>query len=143
MMSVEPVLDATFQTVITDVPQADPSNLTVVDVSGTFPCGSTRCSDATKMSVTPREQHSFILLVRRGMFELYVDGLLVQYHVYGECAFTQSGAQLNVSWPWPKGKCLGGNCRECGGRIGLAVNGTAVSVNFLRGWQMSLSMFPV
>ena len=29
------------------------------------------------------------------------------------------------------------------GRIGLAANGTAVSVNFLRGWQMSLSMFPV
>ena len=148
MMSVEPVVDRLRQTVIADVQDGpgSPPNVSTVDVSGVFPCGTTTCSDATKMSVSPNRSHSFILLARQGMFELYVDGQLVQYHVYGECAFTTSGIMHNVTaYPYPEGSSCrrpgAGMCRECTGRIGLVVNGTSASVQLLRGWQMSLSLF--
>ena len=80
MLSLEPVTDPVRQTVISDV-NSDGTNITTVDVSGTFPCGpaGARCSDATKMSVGANTSHSFILLARQGMFEIYLDGLLVQY----------------------------------------------------------------
>ena len=149
MMSVEPVHDPIRQTVISDVvlDHDGQPNTTTVDVSGEFPCGpdGVQCADATKTSVSPDLLHSFIVLARRGMFELYVDGLLVQYYVYGECAFTASSAFYNVSYPYnttTTTACFGGSCRECGGRIGLVVNGTTATVQFLRGWDMSLSYFP-
>ena len=143
MMGVEPVVNPVYQTIISDSSDGG-TNLSTVDVSGTFPCGGATCADATKMSVKPNVSHSFILLARQGMFELYVDGLLVQYHVYGECAFTSSGTRHNVTYPYPKGTCLGGSCRECQGRIGLVVQGAGASadVHLLRAWQMSLSLFP-
>jgi hypothetical protein len=121
LMSVEPVKDPTRQTVISDVTHSNPPNITTIDVSGEFPCGPNglRCGVATKSSISAYDTHSFILLARRGMFELYVDGWLVQYHVYGECAYTMS--------------------RECAGRIGVVVNGTGVRVQLLRAWRMSLS----
>eukprot|EP01052_Picozoa_sp_SAG31_P038863 SAG31_NODE_5273_length_2639_cov_1.587795_2_plen_464_part_00 len=152
MMSLEPVLDPLWQTVISDVVMPSSNlahqqpNISVVDVSGAFPCGpgGVRCGDATKTSLSPTRTHSFILLARRGMFELYVDGWLVQYHVYGECAFTASGAQSNLTCNpanmSSNPRCAG--CRECSGKIGLAVNGTRAEVEMLRGWQMSLSYFP-
>jgi hypothetical protein len=77
------------------------------------------------------------------MFELYVDGWLVQYHVYGECAFTESGAQANLTCNPANMSAACAGLRECSGRVGVAVNGTGVAVEVLRGWQMlSLSYFP-
>merc|ERR1712087_590219 len=77
------------------------------DVSGEFDCGpnGTICNDATLTYVTPGQMHSFILVVRSGIFELYVDGFLVQTYTYGKYPVSA-------------------------GLIGVAVNGTAGSVKF-------------
>jgi hypothetical protein len=145
LVGVLPVLDSTKQTVIFDVSN-NGSNVTTKDFRGTFNCGSgsTTCEDATLSAVTPNVSHSFVLFARRGMFELYVDDMLVQYYTYGECAYTQSGATYYTQPPYdthPAAPCCCGQCRECNGRIGIAVNGTAAVFSNLRASRMSLSMF--
>ena len=142
LVGVEPVEDRSRQTVIVDVLGA--RNVTMKDVRGEFACGSTVCEDATLSSVNPNTSHSFVLLARRGMFELYVDDMLVQYYTYGECAFTQSGATYNVQPPYNTSRsapCCCGQCRECQGRIGIAVNGTNATFTRLHASRMSLNMF--
>ena len=91
--------DSQGQTVVGDI---DGAGFSLRDVSGSFVCGAhgAICDDATLTSATPDRTHSFILLVRRGMFELYVDEMLVQTFTYGTYPVTT-------------------------GRIGVAVNGTA------------------
>lgn len=62
------------------------STFDVIDTAGAFECGgkmkNTTCGVASMTSVAPRVSHVVRLFVRRGMFELYVDELLVTSHVY-------------------------------------------------------------
>lgn len=92
------------QTVIGDINATGAFHIR--DVSGSFPCGGNKfrtiCDDATLVSVSPQSKHTFILLVRMGMFELYVDEMLVQSYTYGTYPVTS-------------------------GKIGVAINGTAGS----------------
>ena len=64
---------------------------TVIDTAGSFPCGgntrNTTCGVASVTGVAPRGVvHAVRLFVRRGMFELYVNELLVTSHVYNYTA---------------------------------------------------------
>ena len=58
----------------------------VVDTAGGFACGgktaNTTCGVASLTAVAPGASHVARLFVRLGMFELYVDDLLVTSHVY-------------------------------------------------------------
>jgi len=59
----------------------------ILDQSGSFSCGTdqrdVRCGVATVTALEPNINHDVLLIFRRGMWELFVDGLLVQNHVYG------------------------------------------------------------
>ena len=100
------------RTVVGDIGAAGAFQLR--DVSGNFPCGNDGmlCNDATLVSISSDQLHSFILLVRRGMFELYVDDMLVQYYTYG-------------AYPVASGK------------IGVAINGTVGSTAIFHGITVS------
>ena len=51
---------------------------------GEFDCGpGVSCGVATVTAVEPDTSHKVLLFVRRGMWELYVDDLLVQTYIYG------------------------------------------------------------
>lgn len=57
----------------------------IIDIAGAFACGgkqNTICGVASITSITPRTNHAARLFLRRGMFELFVDELLVVSHVY-------------------------------------------------------------
>ena len=94
----------------------------VIDRAAQFKCGgkegTTTCGVSTVTGVTPNDQHTILVMFRRGMFEVYIDSLLVQSFVYG-------GA-----YPLPKG----GH-----GRVGLACSGTTqVDIGGAKLWQMNL-----
>ena len=75
----------------------------VADRSGAFRCGernTTVCGVATVTAVEAGRDHALLLFARRGMWELYIDGLLVQTFVY----------------PWTEGGV---------GRLGVACRGAA------------------
>jgi hypothetical protein len=65
---------------------------------------------ATVTGLEDGREHTFRLLSRRGMFELYVDDLLMQTYVY------KPGA----------------------GRLGFAVRNAKADIKSLRAWEMSL-----
>ena len=56
-----------------------------LDSSGAFSCGAANltCGVATVTAITAAEEHHALLYFRKGMWELYIDGLLVQTFVYG------------------------------------------------------------
>ncbi len=58
----------------------------VIDTAGAFACGgkmkNTTCGVASITSIAPMVNHVVRLFVRRGMFEMYLDELLVTSHVY-------------------------------------------------------------
>ena len=69
----------------------------MVGRSGSFECGdsassatnststlSLTCGVGTLTAVSSDTSHDVLLLFRKGMFELYIDGLLVRTYVYGE-----------------------------------------------------------
>ena len=74
----------------------------VVDTAGAFACGgasrNTTCGVASVTAVAPGPAtvHVARLFVRRGMFELYVNELLVTSHVYGYAA-NASGYRLDLA----------------------------------------------
>jgi hypothetical protein len=92
----------------------------VIDRATQFRCGpAATCDVATVTRAAPEQDHSLLLFFRRGMFELYLDGLLVQTFVYGGV------------YPLPAG---------AHGRVGLACNGdlTVEASGGAQMWQMNL-----
>ena len=58
------------------------SKATLIDRAGRFKCGdSVQCGVATVTGVAAAEAHTVVLMVRKGMFEVYIDELLVQSFV--------------------------------------------------------------
>jgi hypothetical protein len=92
---------------------------TLIDSASRFKCGPTKeCGVATVTGVAAAEPHAVLLMFRKGMFEAYVDDLLVQSFVYG-------GA-----YPLPS---------TGHGRVGIACKGTAaVKATGAKSWAMEL-----
>merc|ERR1712216_682111 len=90
------------------------------DQSGQFDCGpGERCGVATVTAVEPGVAHTVLLFVRRGMWELYVNDVLVQTYVYGgpwgRRARCQTTAAIPTDGAWA-------------GSVGLACSGGAAAV---------------
>jgi hypothetical protein len=60
-------------------------DVSTLDVSGSFPCGegNLSCGVATLTAIAPAVAHHVLLFFANGMWELYIDDLLVQTFVYG------------------------------------------------------------
>lgn len=73
----------------------------VIDTAGAFACGgnmkNTTCGVASITSVVPRVNHVVRLFVRRGMFEMYVDELLVTSHVYSYKPGASSSGRVGLA----------------------------------------------
>lgn len=84
-------------------------SVTTLDVSGFFSCGdgNLTCGVATPTAIAPGLPHHFLLFFANGMWEWYVDGLLVQSFVYGGV------------YPLP---------RAGAGRVGIACAGEAQAI---------------
>jgi hypothetical protein len=70
------------------------SNAKLIDRAGKFKCGdSVQCGVATVTGVAAAEAHTVVVMLRKGMFEVYIDELLVQSFV---CAsLLRTGAQTS------------------------------------------------
>lgn len=91
----------------------------LIDSAGRFKCGTaTECGVATVTGVVAAETHAVLVMFRKGMFEVYIDELLVQSFVYG-------GA-----YPLPS---------TGSGRFGIACSGTATATaSIAKSWAMEL-----
>lgn len=100
----DPVVD-TASSVLRGAPGHAPA---LLDRSGGFECGGDggggrrRCRPATLTALEPDVAHAVLLFFRKGMWELYVDALLVQTYNYGG------------TYPLPE---------HGAGRVGLACSG--------------------
>eukprot|EP00937_MAST-01D_sp_MAST-1D-sp2_P000527 g527.t1 len=83
-----------------------------LDRSGIFACGAggAKCGVGTVTAVSHGDAHDLLLLLRKGMWELYIDGLLVQTYVYGS------------AYPLPPPGAAGVT-----GRVGVACSGNATA----------------
>lgn len=73
----------------------------IIDTAGAFACGgktkNTTCGVASITSVVPRVNHVVRLFVRRGMFEMYLDELLVTSHVYSYKPSDSSSGRVGLA----------------------------------------------
>ena len=73
----------------------------VIDTAGAFACGgkmkNTTCGVASITSVVPAVNHAVRLFVRRGMFEMYLDELLVTSHVYSYKSSPSSSGRVGLA----------------------------------------------
>ena len=93
--------------------------VTLVDSAGRFKCGTaTECGVATVTGVVAAETHAVLVMFRKGMFEVYINELLVQSFVYGG------------TYPLPS---------TGSARFGIACSGTAtVKASIAKSWAMEL-----
>lgn len=93
----------------------------LIDRAGRFTCGAAvDCGVATVTGIAPSASHALLLMFRKGMFEVYIDGLLLQSFVYGGV------------YPLP--------VTGFGGRVGIACSGAtaAATVAAASLYEMSL-----
>jgi len=92
----------------------------VLDRAGLFQCGkNTTCRTATVTNLDPSSSNVFRVLFRQGMWEVYLNDLLVQSYVYGG------------GYPLPS-KGIGHVGVMCMGDVGAQINQA-------QAWQMGLS----
>ena len=92
---------------------------TLIDSASRFKCGPTKeCGVATVTGVDVDVPHAVLLMFRKGMFEVYIDELLVQSFVYGGV------------YPLPS---------TGHARVGIACNGAAaIKATGAKSWAMEL-----
>eukprot|EP00931_Biecheleriopsis_adriatica_P004683 TRINITY_DN106312_c0_g1_i1.p1 TRINITY_DN106312_c0_g1~~TRINITY_DN106312_c0_g1_i1.p1 ORF type:complete len:639 (+),score=38.08 TRINITY_DN106312_c0_g1_i1:182-1918(+) len=59
------------------------NSATTIDRAASFSCGDTKCGVATVTDMDPARPHTLRALFRRGMWEIYIDDLLVTSYLYG------------------------------------------------------------
>jgi hypothetical protein len=74
------------------------SNAKLIDRAGKFKCGdSVQCGVATVTGLTAAEAHTVVLMLRKGMFEVYIDKLLVQSFVCASHTHTHTARTVALA----------------------------------------------